>query len=73
MQQRLRHRGRGDSAPRLRYPDPQIKAETDMADYKPGQMDISQHEKTFEGFIRMATRVAVASILILIFIGLVNG
>ncbi len=44
-----------------------------MADYKPGQMDISQHEKTFEGFIRMATRVAVASILILIFIGLVNG
>ncbi len=44
-----------------------------MADYKPGQMDISDHEKTFDGFITMVKRVAIASILILIFIGLVNG
>jgi hypothetical protein len=44
-----------------------------MAEYKPGQMDITQHEKTFEGFITMVKRVVVASILILIFIGLVNG
>lgn len=44
-----------------------------MADYKPGQMDIREHEKTFDGFVRMATRVAIAAILIIIFIGLVNG
>lgn len=44
-----------------------------MADYKPGSMDISHHEKTFDGFIKMATRVAIASILIIIFAGLVNG
>ncbi len=36
-------------------------------------MDISHHEKTFDGFVKMATRVAVAAILIIIFIGLVNG
>jgi hypothetical protein len=44
-----------------------------MAEYKPGSMDITQHEKTFDGFIKMATRVAIASILLIIFIGLVNG
>lgn len=44
-----------------------------MAEYKPGQMDITEHEKTFDGFVKMSTRVAVASILIIIFIGLVNG
>lgn len=44
-----------------------------MAEYKPGSMDISEHEKTFDGFIKMSTRVAIASILIIIFVGLVNG
>lgn len=44
-----------------------------MADYKPGSMDISQHEKTFDGFVKMATRVAIGAILLIIFIGLVNG
>jgi hypothetical protein len=58
----------------LRYPERQgTEAETAMADYTPGKMDISQHEKTFDGFITMVKRVVVASILILIFIGLVNG
>lgn len=44
-----------------------------MAEYKPGQMDITEHEKTFDGFVKMSVRVAIGSILLLIFIGLVNG
>ena len=44
-----------------------------MADYKPGSMDISHHEKTFDGFVKMATRVGIGAILLIIFIGLVNG
>jgi hypothetical protein len=44
-----------------------------MAEYKPGSMDITDHEKTFESFIKMATRVAIAALLVIIFIGLVNG
>ncbi|PRY24344.1 aa3 type cytochrome c oxidase subunit IV [Aliiruegeria haliotis] len=46
-----------------------------MADskYEHGSMDISVQEKTFDGFIRMVTWGAVISILLLIFIGLVNG
>jgi hypothetical protein len=59
----------------LRYPNDKSQgtAEADMAEYKPGSMDISEHEKTFDGFIKMSTRVAIASILIIIFVGLVNG
>jgi hypothetical protein len=44
-----------------------------MAEYKPGEMDISAHEKTFDGFVKMASRVAIGSIVLLIFIALVNG
>jgi len=44
-----------------------------MADHKHGEMDISVQEKTFDGFIKMVTRGAIISILLLIFIGLVNG
>lgn len=44
-----------------------------MSDHKHGEMDISVQEKTFEGFIKFSTRVAIFSILLLIFIALVNG
>ncbi|SEW39049.1 aa3 type cytochrome c oxidase subunit IV [Cognatiyoonia koreensis] len=44
-----------------------------MAKHKHGEMDISVHEKTFDGFIKMVTRGAIACIVLLIFIGLVNG
>lgn len=44
-----------------------------MAEYKHGSMDVSEHEKTFDGFIRAATIVAVVSIGTLIFMALVNG
>ena len=38
-----------------------------------GSMDITEHQKTFDGFMKMATYVAVGSIALLIFIYLVNG
>ncbi len=41
--------------------------------HKPGSMDITVQEKTFEGFIKFVARAAIACILVLIFIGLVNG
>ena len=44
-----------------------------MADHKHGEMDTSVQEKTFEGFIKFSTRVAIFSICLLIFIALVNG
>ena len=49
------------------------------ADTAPGQghvagsMDISAQERAFEGFMRTVTRVAVAVILILVFLALVNA
>ncbi len=44
-----------------------------MADHKHGSMDVKNHEKTFEGFIRFSTWVAAISIGILIFLALVNA
>jgi len=43
-----------------------------MAEHKHGEMDISAHERTFEGFIRMTIWGAVISIGILVFLALVN-
>lgn len=42
-------------------------------DYKPGEMDISVQEKTFDTFVSWVTKGAIACILLLIFIALVNG
>jgi len=42
-----------------------------MADHKHGEMDITVHEKTFNGFITFVTRGTILCILILIFLGLV--
>lgn len=42
-----------------------------MSDYKPGEMDITVQEKTFEGFISMVTKASVVIILTLIFLALV--
>ncbi len=44
-----------------------------MAEYKPGEMDIREQEKTFEGFARWVVRVAVFSILALIFLAIFNS
>ncbi|MEL6571716.1 MAG: aa3-type cytochrome c oxidase subunit IV [Pseudomonadota bacterium] len=44
-----------------------------MAEHKHGEMDISVQEKTFAGFMTWTARIAIFCILLLIFIGLVNG
>ena len=44
-----------------------------MADYKPGEMDIREQERTFEGFIRWSVRVAIVTICILIFLAIFNS
>ncbi|SLN21236.1 Cytochrome c oxidase subunit 4 [Aquimixticola soesokkakensis] len=44
-----------------------------MAEYKIGSMDISEHEKTYKGFIKVATYVAVASIGVLVFLAIFNS
>ena len=44
-----------------------------MAEHKQGEMDISVQEKTFATFIKFVTNGAIACIVILILLGLVNG
>ena len=44
-----------------------------MSDYKHGEMDISEHEKTFEGFMKASTKVAIVSIAVLIFLAIFNS
>jgi hypothetical protein len=42
-------------------------------EHKHGTMDISAHEKTFAGFIRMSIWVVIAAIAILVFAALANA
>jgi hypothetical protein len=44
-----------------------------MAEHKHGSMDITEHEKTFDGFVRWSVRVAAVSIGILIFLAIFNS
>lgn len=44
-----------------------------MAEHKHGEMDITEQEKTFEGFLRWSQYVAIASIGILIFLAIFNS
>ncbi|MBT8418514.1 MAG: aa3-type cytochrome c oxidase subunit IV [Silicimonas sp.] len=44
-----------------------------MAEHKQGEMDVTTHEKTFAGFVRWVTNVAILSILILIFLAIFNS
>lgn len=43
-----------------------------MADneYKRGKMDVTEQEKTFNGFIRLSTNIAIAVIAIIIFLAI---
>ena len=43
-----------------------------MAEHKHGEMDITEQEKTFDGFMRIVTRGAILSIAVLIFLAIVN-
>ncbi|MBQ2261241.1 MAG: aa3-type cytochrome c oxidase subunit IV [Loktanella sp.] len=44
-----------------------------MADHEPGKMDITEQEKTFNGFVSMSTKGAVIVIVLLIFLALVGA
>ena len=44
-----------------------------MAEHKHGTMETTEQEKTFDGFIRWSTRVALVSIGILIFLAIFNS
>ena len=44
-----------------------------MSEHDDGNMDIEEHEKTFEGFARASAWSAVAVIVILLFLALVNA
>lgn len=44
-----------------------------MAEHEHGSMDISEQEKTFEGFVTFTVRSVVVIIVALILLGLING
>jgi hypothetical protein len=48
-------------------------SEQKMSDYKEGEMDISHHEATFDGFIVWTKRVVIFSICVLIFLAIFNS
>ena len=41
-----------------------------MADHEHGKMDITDQEKTFEGFVTWTTRVVIACIAIAVFLAI---
>ncbi|WP_347137733.1 aa3-type cytochrome c oxidase subunit IV [Paracoccus sp. SSK6] len=45
----------------------------EITEHKIGTMDITEQQRTFAGFLRFATWVAILSILALIFMALVNS
>lgn len=44
-----------------------------MADYKHGEMDTTPQETTFNGFMTIVSRAAIAIIIGLILLALING
>ncbi|WEF23860.1 aa3-type cytochrome c oxidase subunit IV [Paracoccus sp. S3-43] len=45
----------------------------DVTDHRIGTMDITEQQRTFAGFLKFATWVGILSILVLIFMALVNS
>ncbi len=45
----------------------------EITEHKYGEMDITEHKKTFAGFIKLGTWVTVLSIVVLIFMALTNA
>ena len=45
----------------------------EVTEYKHGEMDIRDHQKTFAGFIKAATWVACLAIAVLVFMALANS
>lgn len=48
-------------------------ASKNHGEYVPGTMDITEQEKTFEGFIRMVTRGVILVLVVLVFLALANA
>ena len=44
-----------------------------MTEHTHGEMNVREHEKTFEGFIRFSTWVTALVIVVLVFLALVNA
>jgi hypothetical protein len=44
-----------------------------MAEHKQGEMDITEQERTFDGFMRATVRTAIVIIVALILLALING
>lgn len=44
-----------------------------MAKFKPGEMNIAEQEKTFDGFVRWMVRGAAFSLGVLIFLAIFNS
>ena len=44
-----------------------------MAEHKHGSMDISAHEKTFDGFVKLTIRMVIVIFAILIFLAVFNS
>jgi hypothetical protein len=44
-----------------------------MSEYRHGEMDIRQHEKTFAGFVKAVVYLVVGVIVALLFMALVNS
>jgi hypothetical protein len=44
-----------------------------MADHEHGSMNIDSQEKTFAGFMKWSTRVAIFSIGVLVFLAIFNS
>ena len=45
----------------------------ETTEHKVGTMDISEQQRTFAGFIKLATWTTILSILVLIFLALANA
>lgn len=44
-----------------------------MADHEPGNMDITNQQKTFDGFVTIVTRAVVVIVVLLVFLALVGS
>lgn len=44
-----------------------------MAEHEHGSMDTTDHEKTFDGFVKFTTWSVIGIIVFLIFLAMVNG
>ncbi len=44
-----------------------------MSDFKPGSMDVTEHHKTFDGFVRLTVRTTIVILVALVLLAMING